>query len=110
MKVERHKEYCNVILPEVIDLTNATELKEALQSLYEKDNCSIIKVDCARLEMIDSAGLGSLVLFQKKLKEREGQLKLINVRNAYIKHLFDLIDLRRVISIEEGDGQYKTAN
>jgi anti-sigma B factor antagonist len=99
MQVEHNEGYGSVILPAVVNLTNTPEFNQALQSLYEQ-GCNVIKVDCTRLEMIDSSGLDSLVLIQKKLKERGGQLKLINVTNDYIKHLFNLIDLRRVISIE----------
>ena len=99
MKIERHEEVGSVFLPEVINLTNAPEFKQALESLYEQGT-RIIQVDCNCLKMIDSAGLGSLVLFQKKLKERGGELKLINVTEGYIRHLFDMIDLQRVISIE----------
>ncbi len=99
MKVERHEEVGRVVLPEVINLTNASEFKTVLQSLYDQGT-RVIQLDCTRLEMIDSAGLGSLVLFQKKLKERGGELKLINVNEGYIKHLLDMINLQRVISIE----------
>ncbi len=38
------------------------------------------------------------------LKERGGELKLVNVKNNHVKHVFDVIDLRRVITIEEIDG------
>ncbi len=99
MQVEKHEGYARIILPEVIDLINAPEFKKALKSLNEQDY-KMINVDCGKLEMIDSAGIGSLVFFQKKLKDRGGELKLINVTNDYIKHLFEMIDLARVISIE----------
>ena len=98
MQVENYEGYASIILPEVIDLINAPEFKKVLKSLYEQ-NYNMINVDCSQLEMIDSAGLGSLVLFQKRLKDRGGELKLINVTNDYIKHLFEMIDLARVISI-----------
>ncbi len=99
MQVEEHEGFGNIILPDVVDLTNAPAFKQALKSLYE-GGYSTILVNCNHLEMIDSAGIGSLVLFQKRLKERGGELKLINVTNDYIKHLFGMIDLARVISIE----------
>ncbi len=99
MQVEEHEGFGNIILPEVVDLTNAPAFKQALKSLYEQ-GYNTINVDCSQLEMIDSAGLGSLVLFQKRLKDRDGELRLIKVTNDYIKHLFEMIDLRRVIRIE----------
>ncbi len=99
MRVEKYDGYANVILPEVVDLINAPEFKQDLKTLFEQDY-NTINVDCSNLEMIDSAGLGSLVFFQKRLRDRGGELKLVNVTNDYIKHLFEMIDLARVISIE----------
>ncbi len=98
MQVEQHDEQGTIVLPDVVDLTNAPDFKKALQTLYDME-CKTINVDCARLQMIDSAGLGSLVIYQKRLKERGGELRLINVHDDYIKHLFEMIDLQRVIQI-----------
>lgn len=99
MKIEHHEQYGRIILPEKIDLTNVNTFKRNLQELYDRGHKSI-RLDCANLTIIDSAGLGSLIMFQKKLKERGGELKLINVNHNYIKHLFDMIELDRIILIE----------
>ncbi len=99
MHYEHQADCGKIILPEVVDLLNVPEFKKALHALFE-EGCNVINVDCTHLEMIDSAGLGSLVLFQKKLKERGGEIRLVNVKNEYIKHLFNMIDLQRVISIQ----------
>ncbi len=100
MWIEQHGQFGKIIPPERIDLSNAGDFKQALQTLYEQGYSSII-VDCARLVIMDSAGLGSLVMFQKKLKNRGGGLKLVNVNHRYIKHLFDMIELGTIIDIEE---------
>ncbi|NMB36112.1 MAG: STAS domain-containing protein [Firmicutes bacterium] len=100
MQVEHHGLFGKIFPPERVDLTNVQEFKQALQSLCE-EGYSSIKVDCTRLTMIDSAGLGSLVMFQKRLKERGGELKIINVNHGYVRHLFDMIELSKIISIEE---------
>ncbi len=99
MQIEEHGGYSTVILPDIVDLRNAYVFKEALQLLYDKDY-SIIEVDCHGLTMISTAGIGSLLVFQRILKERGGELKIVHVRDKYIEHLFDTIDLRRVIHIE----------
>jgi len=99
MQAEQHEDYAVITLPEVIDLINAPDFKNVLRTLYDQ-NCNNIKINCSQLEMIDSAGIGSLVFFQKKLKDRGGGLRLVNVTNDYIKHLFNMIDLARVINIE----------
>lgn len=100
MRLEYHKQFGKIIPPERIDLTTAEEFREALQALYEKGYSSVV-VDCSRLAIIDSAGLGNLIMFQKKLRERGGDLSIINVDHHYIRHLFDMIELDRVIKIEE---------
>ncbi len=99
MQVEQQEGYAKIVLPEVIDLTKAPEFKKVLRSLYDQ-NCIFINIDCCRLEMIDSTGIGSLVLHQKRFQERGGEIRLMNVNNDYIKHLFEMIDLQQVIRID----------
>lgn len=100
MRLEYHKQFGKITPPERIDLTTAEEFREALQALYEKGYSTVV-VDCSRLAIIDSAGLGNLIMFQKKLRERGGDLSIINVKHHYIRHLFDMIELDRVIKIEK---------
>jgi len=100
MHLEYHEQFGKIIPPERIDLTTAEEFKEALQAIYDR-GYSFIIVDCSRLAIIDSAGLGNLIMFQKKLQERGGELTITNVDHHYIRHLFDMIELDRVINIEK---------
>lgn len=85
--------------PERIDLTNSKEFKEALNTVYNKEY-QIVEVDFTDLYFIDSAGLAQLIVFQKKFKDRDGELKIINVKDDYIQRLFHRIDLHTVITIE----------
>ncbi|MGI6616026.1 MAG: STAS domain-containing protein [Dethiobacteria bacterium] len=101
MRLEYDEHFGKIIPPERIDLTTAEEFKEALQTLYERGYSTVV-IDCSRLAIIDSAGLGNLIMFQKKLQERGGELRITNVDHRYIRHLFDMIELDRVIKIEEG--------
>lgn len=100
MKIERREDHGVITLPQEVNLNNVSEFKQAVQSLSEQE-CNPIYVDCSQLKMIDSAGLGSFVLCQKQLKKHGGELRLANVYHEYVKHLFDMIDLKRVINIEE---------
>ncbi len=63
MYVENHEGYSIVKLPKAVNLNTAFEFKKVLISLYEQ-GCNTINVDCSHLEMIDSTGIGSLVLFR----------------------------------------------
>jgi anti-sigma B factor antagonist len=104
MKVERHGTYAIVTLPEIFDLINAEHFKQLLLSLipfstYEKSFSPVI-VDFANVKVIGSAGIGKLLMFQKRLKDRGGELKIINLKNDNIRELFNTIKLHKVINIE----------
>ncbi|NLJ55479.1 MAG: STAS domain-containing protein [Firmicutes bacterium] len=102
MQIEHCGQFVKIFLPKRIDLINVHKFKRSLQTLFEQGQ-DFIMVDCTALTMIDSAGLGSLVMFQKKLKDRGGKLKIVNVRHRYIRHLFDMIELSKIICIAETD-------
>lgn len=82
-----------------IDVVNSQNLKQELLDLYNEGISEII-IDFSEISSIDSSGLGKLLLFQKKLKERGGQLKIINVTNDYIQNMFKMIHLDKVIKID----------
>jgi len=99
VKVIKSEGKAVIYLDEKIDIINSPELKEKLQALYN-EGIYVISVDFSITRMIDSSCLGKLLMFQKKLKERNGELKIINVTSDYIKKMFDMIHLDRVINIE----------
>ncbi len=82
-----------------IDVVNSQNLKQELLNLYN-DGVKEIVIDFSKITSIDSSGLGKLLLFQKKLKERGGELRIINVTNDYIQNMFKMIHLNKVIKIE----------
>ncbi|MFW6001645.1 MAG: STAS domain-containing protein [Halanaerobium sp.] len=83
-----------------IDFSNSQELKDELLELFEQDYKKVI-LDFSEVESIDSSGLGKLLLFHKKLKEKDGTLVIRNVESDYIKNMFEMIHLKKVIEIEE---------
>ena len=83
-----------------IDFSNSQDLKERLMELFEQDYKKII-MDFKEVESIDSSGLGKLLLFHKKLKEKNGKLIIRNVESDYIKNMFEMIHLGKVIEIED---------
>lgn len=99
MEVKKHETGATVIPTGDVNLTNAEEFKQTLLSLYEK-GYKHITVDFRHLKMIDGAGLGKLLVLQKKLRESGGGLKIVNVYNDYILKMFELIKLFKVIDIE----------
>ncbi|MGP3777927.1 STAS domain-containing protein [Halanaerobium saccharolyticum] len=83
-----------------IDFSNSQDLKDKLLELFKKGYKKVI-LDFSEVESIDSSGLGKLLLFHKKLKEKEGKLIIRNVESDYIKNMFEMIHLNKVITIEE---------
>jgi anti-anti-sigma factor len=83
-----------------IDFSNSQDLKDQLLELFEQDYQKVV-MDFSEVESIDSSGLGKLLLFHKKLKEKEGTLVIRNVESDYIKNMFEMIHLNKVIEIEE---------
>ena len=51
--------------------------------------------------MIDSSGLGKILLFQKELREKGGSLKIIHITSDYVKKMFYMIHLDQVVDIEK---------
>jgi anti-anti-sigma factor len=83
-----------------IDFSNSQDLKDELLELFEQEYNKVV-IDFSEVESIDSSGLGKLLLFHKKLKEQEGTLVIRNVESDYIKNMFEMIHLNKVIEIED---------
>lgn len=100
MQIDRKGDNSAVVRPgERIDITNSDDFKENLLSLFD-EGYNDITIDFRDVTGIDSSGLGKLLLFQKKLKERDGKLSIVNVNNDYVKKMFKMIHLSKVIDIE----------
>ena len=83
-----------------IDFSNSQELKDELLELFDEDYKKVV-LDFSEVESIDSSGLGKLLLFHKKLNEKGGSLVIRNVESDYIKNMFEMIHLDKVIEIKD---------
>ena len=100
MKVEKKNENEACLTPGGrIDISNSQELKQQLLRLYD-EGFNYLKIDFSSVTSIDSSGLGKLLLLQKKLEERGGGLSIVNINNDYVKRMFSMIHLYKVIKIE----------
>ena len=99
MEVKHEEDSATVYLGERVNIMNSPELKQKLQTLYD-EGVQAITVDFTGTKMIDSSCLGKLLMFQKRLKDRGGELKISNVTSDYISKMFDIIQLYKVIDIE----------
>ncbi len=98
--VEDRKSYALIVMPEKVVVTHSGSLETALREACDKGYKTIV-VDCKDMRMFDTAGLGYLATYQKKQKDRGGEIKLINVADDYVKNMFRIIELNKLLSIEE---------
>ncbi len=99
MRIDRGATFeATVYLGEKINIASSARLKDILQSLCN-ESYKLVTIDFSQVKVIDSTCLGTLLLFQKKLGENGGELIITNVTSDYIKKMFTLIQLPRVIDI-----------
>lgn len=99
MEIERKSKQTAVIIPAgKIDVTNSNLFKEKLNQLFE-EGIKVIIIDFTNVNALDSSGIGKLLVFYKKLKEKGGTLSIINVKHENVRNLLDMICLDKVINI-----------
>ena len=60
-----------------VDLLTAPQVKQRITELVDQGISQIV-VDLSRIEYLDSTGLGVLVGALKRLREKEGELRLVH--------------------------------
>ncbi|RAP52496.1 MAG: anti-anti-sigma factor [Methanosphaera sp. rholeuAM130] len=80
-----------------IDTLTSQELEESLNN--ELNNIDSLTLDFKNLEYISSAGLRVLIATQKKLKENDKSLTIINV-NDIIKEIFRMSGFDKILTIK----------
>jgi len=81
-----------------LDMYTVPLARTKIKEIIEKEKVSKLLIDLKEMDYIDSSGLGFFIGALKKLREHNGNLKLINL-NSYIKGIFKLIQLDYVIEI-----------
>ncbi|MEX2394995.1 MAG: STAS domain-containing protein [Actinomycetota bacterium] len=79
------------------DLATAPTLKAALQPLVPPDVESVV-LDLAKLEFIDSTGLGVVLGSMRRLREGGGTLEITGAAGI-VKRVLEITDLDKVIPI-----------
>ncbi|MDD2716307.1 MAG: anti-sigma factor antagonist [Candidatus Wallbacteria bacterium] len=82
-----------------LDMYTLPRAQEIIDMLVEQERFNIL-MDLAKLEYIDSSGIGFFTATLKLLRDHNGDLKIVKL-HPYIKRLFDLIHLDFFISIYE---------
>ena len=82
-----------------LDMWSLPQAKERVGELIAQNKVKMV-LDLEKMNYIDSSGLGFFIGTLKKLKDAGGELMLINL-NAYIYHIFKLIQLQHIIQTYE---------
>lgn len=80
-----------------IDIYTSPDFKKTILDTFEEEESDIL-IDCINLEYVDSTGLGALIYVLKKLKEKEYQIYLTNMK-PNIRKLFDITKLDKMFII-----------
>ena len=86
----------------ILEAAHILELGEELLQLVEKDSNKDLLLDFSSVEFLSSAALNKLIILDKKVKSKSGQLKLCNmmpeIREVFVitrlNQLFDIVDTR----------------
>lgn len=84
-----------------LDIYNNKKFKEKLADIYEELDKHIV-VDCAKLEYIDSTGLGSFISLLKLTRDEEKEITVKNLKKN-IKKVFKITDLDKLFNLGDDE-------
>jgi anti-sigma B factor antagonist len=88
---------CIVALDGEVDVYTAPALRERLIEASES-GCETVVVDMRDVDFIDSSGLGVLVSALKRVREHDGQLRIVTAKEPILK-IFRITGLDRVFEL-----------
>lgn len=81
------------------DLHSAPELRERIRSAID-DGANTVVVDLSATTLIDSTSLGVLLGGMKRLREQDGELRLV-VPQAEVRRVFEITMLDRIFPLHD---------
>ncbi len=81
-----------------IDAFTAPSLRDDLRRLVEEEGALCVVVDLEAVTFLDSSALGALVGVFRRLRERDGQLRIVEPRAA-ASRIFELTGLDAVLDL-----------
>lgn len=95
---DKEQDIWDVNLDGEIDIYTANTLKEQL-SVVSEDKISDIKINMQNLEYIDSTGLGILIGILKRLKQKDKDIYIVNIK-PNVKKIFTITGLDKIFKLE----------
>ncbi|MBD3402657.1 anti-sigma factor antagonist [candidate division GN15 bacterium] len=93
-----------------LDLASGSQLKDEIKKYLEK-NVTSIHLNLAKVEFINSSGLGSLVSIMKEIRLLKGRFTMSDLA-SYVREIFEITQLSHIFEIfateEEALTSYQT--
>lgn len=86
-----------------IDATTSKDLETALNDLIDQNNNKIV-VDLAGVEYISSVGLRVMLAALKKVRPRQGDVKLASLQ-PFVREVFEITGFTKLFSIYPNQGE-----
>jgi anti-sigma B factor antagonist len=84
-----------------VDYATSRELDDALAGQL-KQGCTELVLDLGDVSAIDSSGLGLLVRFHQRTRNRNGWLRLVRVR-AQVRRALQITNLEKILGIYDSE-------
>ena len=82
-----------------VDLTTAPGLRTRLAELID-DGHTCVVVDLSGTDFLDSTGLGALVAALKRLRMKDGEIRIV-CSSGHVRKVFEITSLDRVFAMHE---------
>ncbi len=83
----------------VINAENISVFHEHIERVLD-DDVQLVILDLEKLEEIDSTGIGGIISLLKRMRLKNGDVRIVKIRGA-VKKLFELLRIDRGIDIFE---------
>lgn len=84
-------------MPKRFDYAAGSAFNAEFSAALEKSG--VITLDCSDLEHVDSAGIGLLVMSQKKAQARQAKILLVNLKSSP-RDILQLANLQKIIEMD----------
>lgn len=85
-----------------VDLASAPVLREALIELIDGQGNLFVQLDLENLSFIDSTGIGVLVRALRSVRQKGGDLTLMNCRASTLR-ILEIAGLTEIFGVSAGD-------
>lgn len=102
LKQKKVEDRLIVYLEGRLDVTVATDVEEQLIKLIDDEGEKHIILNLEQVEYMSSSGFRACIAILRKLKQRDGSLKLCNIRPS-VKRIFDVIELTSLFDIYDSE-------